>query len=118
MNLCLSSSPEMTRSTEKRINHLATKFAEHAQRHPLSPVAPASKTTSQPEIAKTKYATSWLNQFQLLSKRSFRLMMREKANNIAMFSQTVVFALLLGLIWLQQGKSLDEAGSVPALAGA
>lgn len=48
----------------------------------------------------SNYATSWFYQFGRLCWRSFRSITREKDNNIALLGQTIVFALLIGCIWL------------------
>jgi hypothetical protein len=105
--------------TQKRIDYMAEQFQAHSKSHPFA-IAPAVKGSSAADVdvLDHKYATSWLTQFSLLSSRSLRIMMREKANTIAMFAQTIIFALLLGLIWLREGENLETQGGIQALAGA
>ena len=55
-------------------------------------------------------------QFALLLQRAALIVKREKAINVARMMQTLVFAVLLGLIWLQEGG--EESGSaVQSTAG-
>ncbi|EDQ91872.1 uncharacterized protein MONBRDRAFT_19734 [Monosiga brevicollis MX1] len=115
-------SAESQRITTKRIEYLVGRYVDHAAKHDtLALPAPAEKNNAPPTstVAKHgKYANSWFTQFKLLSQRSIRLMMREKENNIAMIAQTLLFAVLLGLIWLREGDNLNEEGGVTAIAGA
>lgn len=63
-----------------------------------------------------KYANSWFTQFRLLIQRSGRSLVRERASNIAMISQSIFFSILLGLIWLKVGN-LYSSADVQAIAG-
>lgn len=45
------------------------------------------------------------------------MMSREKANNGALLGQSILFAVLLGVIWLDEGASL-QGKHIPAMAGA
>eukprot|EP00730_Choanoeca_flexa_P013749 TRINITY_DN5663_c0_g1_i1.p1 TRINITY_DN5663_c0_g1~~TRINITY_DN5663_c0_g1_i1.p1 ORF type:complete len:667 (+),score=189.51 TRINITY_DN5663_c0_g1_i1:72-2072(+) len=109
--------PELVRVTDKRIDYIAEKYQEHSKDLVLSE-ATHHGSTSTDGVQDSKYATTWMTQFHLLSQRSLKLMVREKANTIAMLSQTIIFALLLGLIWLREGENLDGEGGVQAIAGA
>lgn len=61
------------------------------------------KSTETLSIANApKYATSFLVQLRELSVRSFRNILRSKETNIATIMQNLVFALLLGFIWLRE----------------
>ena len=64
-----------------------------------------------------KYATSFMRQFQLLLQRSWRTMTREKAANGAMLGQTILFGILLGMIWLHQGRSYAVGQDIQAIVG-
>ena len=102
-----------------RIDYMAEQYKAHSKAHPLALASPGMSTSVvDADLMDHKYATSWLTQFSLLSSRSMRLMVREKANTIAMFAQTIIFALLLGLIWLREGENLETQGGIQALAGA
>ncbi|EGD79576.1 ABC transporter [Salpingoeca rosetta] len=120
--------PRALDATRKRISFLSERFEEHQQRHPV--VTDVSDVISQHEKdllasnsgegsgrAPAKYNTSFLRQFVLLYQRSLKAMAREKIDNIARLGQTVVFSIILGIIWLNEGGSGDSS-SVQAIAGA
>eukprot|EP00056_Hartaetosiga_gracilis_P009100 m.130709 g.130709 ORF g.130709 m.130709 type:complete len:381 (-) comp13059_c1_seq9:160-1302(-) len=65
----------------------------------------------------SKYASSWWTQFKVIFGRSLKIMRREKATNIARIMQVIVFSLLLGMIWLNEGRNLDGMGT-QAMTGA
>ncbi|EDQ85608.1 uncharacterized protein MONBRDRAFT_34196 [Monosiga brevicollis MX1] len=115
------------RQTKKRIQYLAERFRDYEQKHPMSSVktirggAPLALTSSDAEAGRTEdpdsnYAVSWGRQFWILLQRAATITSREKATNMARFIQSLIFGLLLGLIWLQEGG--DESTRVRSTAGA
>eukprot|EP01134_Creolimax_fragrantissima_P004609 CFRG4609T1 len=54
------------------------------------------------------FQKSWVFEFYVLCKRSFILMVREKRSNIARTIQTLLFAIILGLLWLNEGEEYFE----------
>eukprot|EP00179_Madagascaria_erythrocladioides_P005209 CAMPEP_0198312416 /NCGR_PEP_ID=MMETSP1450-20131203/3790_1 /TAXON_ID=753684 ORGANISM="Madagascaria erythrocladiodes, Strain CCMP3234" /NCGR_SAMPLE_ID=MMETSP1450 /ASSEMBLY_ACC=CAM_ASM_001115 /LENGTH=678 /DNA_ID=CAMNT_0044015361 /DNA_START=101 /DNA_END=2137 /DNA_ORIENTATION=+ len=55
-----------------------------------------------------QFESSWLSELGWLLTRTFRLVLRERAGNIAQLGQTIIFALLLGIIWLNEGREFKR----------
>lgn len=55
-------------------------------------------------VDEVKFQTSWPNELRWLARRNLRLLSREKAANGTRFGQTIVFSVILGLIWLNSGR--------------
>lgn len=53
---------------------------------------------------------AWPREFRILLGRATRLMVRERRANAIRAFQTIVFATVLSLIWLNQGRDTDIAG--------
>ncbi|KNC80168.1 hypothetical protein SARC_07461 [Sphaeroforma arctica JP610] len=50
------------------------------------------------------HQNSWGAEFFILCGRTIKLMLRERQSNMARIFQTLFFSILLGLIWLNQGR--------------
>lgn len=129
-------SAEKEVATKNRVKYLGDKFDE--QEAPVQPLLATSDIESQSnltkkdvedvaaddsgfpeavEFNKRDYQTSWLNEFVVLCNRSLKLAFREKAANIARLLQTLFFAIMLGLIWLDKGRNDVDLGSQRSLEG-
>ena len=105
-------------ASSKRIDQLALAF-EGVEAKAVQLDSAATGASHDAPASATKYATSWLTQFWLLTRRSLKMMSREKANNFAMIGQNILFAVLLGIIWLQEGPDVAKGGSaIASIAGA
>ena len=120
--------------TRKRVQALASHYESYRKKTPLVvPVTDVKALQQQqqqqpsavgsPDVEEAaplfmgSYAVSYGTQLYHLFNRAFRSVLREKVNNIAMFAQTVVFAILLGCIWLRTGK-MNNSDEVRAVVGA
>eukprot|EP00128_Syssomonas_multiformis_P012306 Colp12_sorted_trinity150504_noHs@9986 len=55
------------------------------------------------------FETSWFNELVYLCKRNIELVKRERAATGARLGQTLLFAILLGLIWVNIGRDYADA---------
>eukprot|EP01134_Creolimax_fragrantissima_P006164 CFRG6164T1 len=62
------------------------------------------------------YQKTWGFELYILCKRSMILMLREKQSNTARVMQTLFFAILLGLLWLNQGRDYNDDPSNVTIA--
>ncbi|KAF6001160.1 hypothetical protein F1559_000069 [Cyanidiococcus yangmingshanensis] len=63
-------------------------------------------------IGERKYSARWVEQFVILLRRSWDLMLRDRANVLARFLQILVYALVLGLIWMNTGRNSSDERAV------
>lgn len=72
---------------------------------------------SHVQLKQRDYQTSWINEFSVLCNRSVKLAFRERAANIARLMQVIFFAILLGLIWLNNARTNDSSilRSIPGI---
>lgn len=106
--------PESEQLTRARIDKFAHEYTKHlaqlrgdahigSKRPTLAAVHPGTDSLSiTDELANRQYATNFFVQLGELTIRSFRNILRQKENNIATVMQNLVFALLLGFIWLNE----------------
>lgn len=112
----------LTEQSQARVNHLALAFAKH---HAVAKTGAddslaalvAQNKADNAHHAERKYATSWPQQLITLSKRAFSIALRDKATNFAQLGQTIVFSVILALIWMNEAKGLGSTGTVPSIAG-
>lgn len=110
-------------NTQARVEYLGNKF--EAQSEPLMVDGPhqdveagAGEEGSKDEQLKdTEFQTSWVNEFIVLCSRSTRLAVREKASNVVRLGQVIFFSIILGLIWLNNGRDDDNRDAQGSLAG-
>lgn len=115
-------SPERNKASSSRIEFLASKYSQHSQRNPL-PALKHAPTANSEETAKSlkrskrvPFEASWVTQYYLLSQRALRVLVRNHINNIIRLCLTLIFALLIGCIWYNEGEKLGGA-SVNAVVG-
>lgn len=118
-------SPEREVSTQARVKYLGDKYEEQAspvssEPLPSGNVESGTALTSKgdhnsPEddvvhLKDKRYQGGWVNEFLVLCSRAVKLVSRERQANGARLGQVLVFAILLGLIWLRDGATdLNEA---------
>jgi len=91
--------PEAEAKSKKRITYFAEEF--HDTKMEMEKGIQAQETV---DFHIDKYASNWFHEYTQCFWRSWRLITRERISNIARFGQTVFFSVLLGLIWLNQGR--------------
>jgi ABC-type multidrug transport system ATPase subunit len=130
-------SRKLEAATKKRVLYMA---AEHEARHGISGfdgsdldavesgavfgedkssvTAPADgHTTKQHEVQyKEKFQNNFIAEWLILTQRAFKKFSREKQQNYTRLTQTIIFAILLGLIWLNVGRE-DTAAAYRSITG-
>lgn len=116
-------SPEREQKTKARVEYLGNKYASQGnQVMDLEPreadiEAGADESDSHEVVLSTEtYQSSWVNEFSVLCNRAVKLSFREKAANITRFGQVIFFSILLGLIWLGNGRE-EELSKRRSLGG-
>ena len=117
-----SRSPDAEALTKKRVAVLADKHSnsaplvtEYGEDSEMGSMAKLGEPTDTVmEMRSTKYQNSWVTELRFLAVRAFKLMVRERTANFSRLGQTIVFSILLGLIWLNAGRgdSSDDARSL------
>lgn len=106
-------SPEREANTKARVEYLGNKHT--AQEEPLALEGPEGDLespygyvqSSEVQLNDRKFQSSWLTEFYVLLNRSLKLARREKVANYARLGQVLFFAVILGLLWLNNGRD-DE----------
>lgn len=116
-----SRSPDAEAVTKKRVAVLADKYSNSAPM--ITEYGEDSEAGSQmianeadTQLRKRKYQNSWFTEVRYLAVRACKLMVRERTANFSRLGQTIVFSILLGLIWLNAGRS-DTAADARSLVG-
>eukprot|EP00055_Hartaetosiga_balthica_P009124 m.35641 g.35641 ORF g.35641 m.35641 type:complete len:699 (-) comp6617_c0_seq1:341-2437(-) len=112
----------LEKKSRKRIQYLAERYNDFQEKQHASDPSKLMLSTQSKALVQniddvSKYAASWVTQFSVIMARSFKILRREKATNIARIMQVVVFSILLGMIWFEEGKNLNGMG-VQAVSGA
>jgi len=117
-----SRSPDAEAITKKRVAVLADKHSnsaplitDYGEDSEMGSMAKLGEPTDTVvELRSTKYQNSWVTELRYLAVRAFKLMVRERTSNFSRLGQTIVFSILLGLIWLNAGRgdTSDEARSL------
>lgn len=115
-------SPEREACTIARIEYLGDKYDAFAPPLSLEDIkrdieADAERKREQSELVDSDFQSNWVNEFLILTGRAFKLAGRERASNIARLGQTIIFSLILGLIWLNNGRDSDfqSRSSIPGV---
>lgn len=118
-------SPEREANTKARVEYLGDKF--EAQSEPLAIEGGADDDVEaaggeevegkEVELKDKQYQTSWINEFSVLCGRAVKLALREKVSNVVRLVQVVIFAVILGLIWLSNGRDEDSFEAQQSIAG-
>eukprot|EP00180_Rhodochaete_pulchella_P003226 Plantae.Rhodophyta-Rhodochaete_pulchella.ctg535.p1 GENE.Plantae.Rhodophyta-Rhodochaete_pulchella.ctg535~~Plantae.Rhodophyta-Rhodochaete_pulchella.ctg535.p1 ORF type:complete len:687 (+),score=138.17 Plantae.Rhodophyta-Rhodochaete_pulchella.ctg535:112-2172(+) len=104
-------SQDLERRSRNRVGMLGSAFDESENRPRIQELKSedlAETEARMKEMARNvQFETSWPAEFGLVLRRTFKLVLREKAGNIARLVQTIIFGLLLGLIWLNEARDFD-----------
>lgn len=117
-------SAEREANTKARVEYLGDRYA--AQATPIAieapgvpdmeapPVEEENDSNDKVQLRETMFQTNWFNEFRVLCTRALKLAFRERAANGARLGQVIFFSILLGLIWLNNGRkeSLPERQSL------
>jgi len=60
----------------------------------------------------SKYAYPYWKEFLLLLSRAWKLLIRERGVTLIRAAQTMIFAVLLGLIWLNKGRNVSSTNYI------
>jgi len=115
-----SRSEELKERTKKRIEYLGQVCEEKQTAKKLSEEIVVDQNGDQPRGKQSKYATAYPKELYYLCQRQTIAMVRERAANKARVVQTIIFAVLLGLIWINEGRNQWDSPSpqgLTALAG-
>lgn len=117
-------SPDKERTTKARIAFMDNKFT--AAQQPLLESTPLDdaeaameaqvETNEEVPLASGLYQNSWFKELVVLSGRNLKLVSRAKMANGTLLGQTLVFGLLLGIIWMNKGRT-DGFESLMSIAG-
>lgn len=122
-------SPDREANTKARVEYLGNKHV--AQEEPVLLEGPDgdleagddyghAQNEVQVQLKNRQYQTSWVNEFGVLINRSLKLAFREKMANYARLGQVIFFSVILGLIWLNNGRDNSITEGFPtrqSLAG-
>lgn len=118
-------SKEREDATKARVEYLGDRFMEQAAPLPIehegpdvedAAVAPQADTPAEgagndDRLMDTEFQSSWLNEFIVLCGRSLKLARRERTANGVRLGQVFFFSIILGLIWLNNGRTDDDGGA-------
>lgn len=113
-------------NTKRRVKYLAKEAIQaraitNGNGHDMEHATGEDPAALGVDIAKTttrkKFENSVLSELYILLSRTFRKMSRENQANITRVSQTIIFGILLGLIWLNTGRDLDNEANRRSVAG-
>lgn len=107
-------SADLELNTYARVDFLANKF--EGQQEPIAIGSAASQRDMEAALngnddhvevvlKDRNFQTSWWNEITVLCTRALKLAVRERAANIARLGQMLIFSVILGLIWLQNGQA-------------
>ncbi|KAA8498383.1 ABC transporter G family member 14 [Porphyridium purpureum] len=99
---CLLAEGQAEGKSRARIEYFAEEFEE--TKKTIDADFSKVESTVSSDTAKSKFASSWTYEFGKVLKRQWQLTTRERVANTARIGQTVFFAILLGLIWLNNGR--------------
>lgn len=124
-----SRSPDAEALTKKRVAVLADRYstaapmiadygedAEGGSHTGLAVGGGGDGGVDSSQLRQTKYQNSWFTELRYLAVRAIKLMVRERVANFSRLGQTVVFSILLGLIWLNAGRG-DTPQDARSLVG-
>jgi len=120
--------PEKESTTRQRIEYVGEKHAEF-YRPPDGDKLPKSEDVESANLLddeymnteapskKKNFQNSWIKELVVLSGRSVKLATRSKVANGIQFFQGIFFSVLLGLLWLNNGRKTDieSKKSIPGI---
>ena len=120
-------SKEQEEKTRARIMYLADRFKSSEEpkmlAHDDRDIEKVEEADSnggsqlKSDLRDNKFQSNWFKEFVVLCRRSSKLILRERAATGARAVQTIIFSILLGLIWLSSGRD-DERAERQSIAGA
>lgn len=103
--------------SKARVQYAAEHFHQNVEPQMLEEARNYDNAHTVTEFANIpRYSNSIVKEFTIIAQRTVRLMSRERQVNITRLSQTLIFAILLGLIWLNTGR-VSEVGDRRAVQG-
>eukprot|EP00178_Gracilaria_changii_P026509 TRINITY_DN815_c0_g1_i2.p1 TRINITY_DN815_c0_g1~~TRINITY_DN815_c0_g1_i2.p1 ORF type:complete len:645 (+),score=141.24 TRINITY_DN815_c0_g1_i2:205-2139(+) len=118
-------SAEREANTKARVEYLGDMYAKQAKPIAIEAMPDVeaagdaqadAETAEKVQFKEGMYQTSWLNEFSVLCNRAVKLAFRERAANGARLGQVIFFSILLGLIWLNNGRE-EELSKRQSLSG-
>lgn len=110
-------SDEKETKTTARIEYVSSHYRDNVEQSILShsdSVYDRPQSLGQSGHIKN-FSNNFLKEFFILARRTVLLMSRERQVNITRLSQTLVFGLLLGLIWLDAGRGTTQGDRMAVL---
>ncbi|KAI0565719.1 ABC transporter-like protein [Gracilaria domingensis] len=96
--------------TVSRIEYVSDHYRQNVEPDFLSNAdAYQSAHSMQPTASMAKFGNGVFKEFTILVQRTSKLMRRERQINFTRLGQTLFFAILLGLIWLNSGRDAERA---------
>lgn len=118
-------SKNLETNTKKRVLYLADEHGSRRERDveydaggahgiPTGELSSIQQNNGDTKSRTTKltYQNNLMGEFTILSRRAFLKWSRENVQNFTRLSQTLLFAILLGLIWLNAGRDNDAKSEV------
>lgn len=117
-------SRDLENDSVARIQYLADSYEEHAVDEKLHPtkyddsfVVHSGDADGAGAGSSKEFERGWINEFRILASRAVRITSRAMVTNGVRLFQTVFFSLVLGLIWLNNGRDEDETAARLSLLG-
>eukprot|EP00177_Eucheuma_denticulatum_P008708 GFKZ01015826.1.p1 GENE.GFKZ01015826.1~~GFKZ01015826.1.p1 ORF type:complete len:669 (-),score=81.68 GFKZ01015826.1:947-2953(-) len=98
-----------------RVKYFTEHYHEHVEPTVLQSAQGYDESQNLSQFAGIReYSNNILKEFSILSRRTLTLMSRERQINFTRLFQTLIFGVLLGLIWLDSGRetSADDRRAV------
>ncbi|CAN8067671.1 unnamed protein product [Agarophyton chilense] len=103
-------SEEREHKTVARIEYMCDHYRQNVEPQLLcSADAYQAAHSMQPTANTAKFGNGVLKEFSILVRRTSKLMLRERQLNMTRLAQTLLFAVLLGLIWLNSGRDSERS---------
>lgn len=100
---------EKEKKSVARVQYVTDHYHQNVEPRVLSSAGDYNEGHAVEESAiARRQSNSILKEFSILARRTVLLMSRERQLNIIRLSQTLFFAVLLGLIWLNSGRETSE----------
>ncbi|KAJ8901872.1 hypothetical protein NDN08_004077 [Rhodosorus marinus] len=98
-------SERKSKTSNARIDLLEDAFLKHEENLQSSAENKASESYEDEPFGKQpKYASRWNQELYYVMKRQFKQVLRAKEINVAAVSTNTIFAVILGLMWLNIGR--------------
>lgn len=109
---------EQETKTRARVQFITDHYRQEVEPHFLAAAdAYEGAHTQQPSSTIAKYSNGALKEFSILANRTVKLISRDRQLNYTRLGQTLFFAVLLGLIWLNTGRDQTSERDAQAVQG-